>query len=664
MQIRAIEIKGYDREKNQMEVCFGRGAPVLRYDWARDRKYYEVLDVTPEAVDVTRLSKGLPFMDSHAKHGVSYNETGLDRVLGKVVSTTLANGEIGGSVMLSNRDDKRLDNIKTDLADGILMNVSVGYEIQGVRMEAPETEGAPWTYRVTKWMPTELSLVAVGADPHGHARNLDHTPEENRLDVFSSCTIEVIEKQRSMSATDGVNMLGETDQQQAPVDQKTVAANERKRISEINAIAAQCRSFGEISAELIQKAIDNEHTPDAFRAAALADLSAKRDLTPPVKNVGLTTEVDESDVRRQAIGNAVAFRATPGAVKLDDSARKYAGLSLLELARESLREQGVNTSGLDKSTVAQMALTGRDLSGSVRGGMLTTSDFSVALANTVSRSLRQAYASAPQTFKEWARAGSLPDFRPSQRVQVFESVGLEKVNEKGEFKRGFMTDSGEVIQLATYGKIIAVSRQVIINDDLDVFSRIPQAMARAAANLESDTVYGLLLANPLMADGKAVFHADRGNLATGAGKASSVDTAGLDAARQYFRLLKDPGTGKPMSLTPEFIIVGANRETAATQQLMIPIVANQTSATNPFIGKMKVVVEPRITPNTGPEPWFAVAGPGQIDGLEYAYLDGQQGLYTEQQTGFDVDGLQIKARLDFGAKIIDSKGFYKNVGVA
>ena len=44
------------------------------------------------------------------------------------------------------------------------------------------------------------------------------------------------------------------------------------------------------------------------------------------------------------------------------------------------------------------------------------------------------------------------------------------------------------------------------------------------------------------------------------------------------------------------------------------------------------------------------------------YLEGQQGAYIETRNGFDVDGVEIKCRLDFGAKAIDWRGLYKNPG--
>jgi hypothetical protein len=66
---------------------------------------------------------------------------------------------------------------------------------------------------------------------------------------------------------------------------------------------------------------------------------------------------------------------------------------------------------------------------------------------------------------------------------------------------------------------------------------------------------------------------------------------------------------------------------------------------------------------SGAKPWFVAADPAQGDGLVYAYLEGNEGVYTETRMGFEVDGFEIKARLDLGAAMIDHRTWAKNNGV-
>ena len=54
---------------------------------------------------------------------------------------------------------------------------------------------------------------------------------------------------------------------------------------------------------------------------------------------------------------------------------------------------------------------------------------------------------------------------------IAEAPQLLKVSEGGEFKRGTIAESKESYRIETYGRVVAITRQVLINDDLDAFTR-------------------------------------------------------------------------------------------------------------------------------------------------------------------------------------------------
>ena len=85
------------------------------------------------------------------------------------------------------------------------------------------------------------------------------------------------------------------------------------------------------------------------------------------------------------------------------------------------------------------------------------------------------------------------------------------------------------------------------------------------------------------------------------------------------------------------------------------ITATTTDDVNPF-SKLSLLVEPRLTDD---EQFYIAADPASVDGLEYAYLEGAPGPQTETRAGFEVDGVQTKIRLDFGAGWIDHRGWYR-----
>ena len=157
-----------------------------------------------------------------------------------------------------------------------------------------------------------------------------------------------------------------------------------------------------------------------------------------------------------------------------------------------------------------------------------------------------------------------------------------------------------------------------------------------------------------MADAKTVFHADHGNLLTAA--ALSVDA--LSAARLALRTQKGLA-GEPIAVAPKFLVVPAALETKAEQ-----VLATQAAATvddvNPFAQRLSLIVEPRLTDNKG---WYIAADPAAVPSIEFSYLEAASGPQIDTRHGFDVDGLETRVRVDFGAGFLDHRGIVKNPGL-
>jgi hypothetical protein len=269
---------------------------------------------------------------------------------------------------------------------------------------------------------------------------------------------------------------------------------------------------------------------------------------------------------------------------------------------------------------------------------------------------------APRTFAPIARRTTVADFKDVHRLQLGEAPQLEKVNESGEYKRGTIGEAQEKYRIETFGKVIGITRQVLINDDLDAFTRVPALFGTAAATLESDVVWGVIAANAAMADGKALFHASHNNLA---GTGAALDVSGLAKARAAMSHQKGVDGKATLNIRPAFLVVPTSLELNAEQLLAQTIVPTKPGDVVPASMRSLVVIsEPRLDPASGAVPWYLFANPAAIDTIEYAYLEGQEGVAMETRMGFDVDGIEIRARLDFGAKAIDWRGLYKNPGVA
>ena len=425
--------------------------------------------------------------------------------------------------------------------------------------------------------------------------------------------------------------------------------------------AATIRDIGRrsgMSQADVDAALNGDTAIDTFRTRAFDHMAQRAEQVPTGMGVRarITGAADE-EKRAGAVENALMHRFDPAGVELTDQGREYRGMSLLEIGRDLLEAHGVRTRGMAKHDLAGAMLSMRSEGGyeSRSGGMMSTSDFPNVLANVANKTLRAGYAAAPQTFRPLVRVVTVPDFKPVSRVQLGEAPQLEKVNEHGEFKRGKMGDAAEKYAVSTYGKIVAITRQVIINDDLDAFTRIPRAFGVAAANLESDLVWGQITANPVMGDAKTLFHADHKNLGAGA----AISTASVGAMRKLLRLQTGLDGKTLLNIKPTYIIVPTELETLV-EQFLGQIVATKTAdVVTESMKKLVPISEPRLYTASSSN-WYLAGDPGQIDIIELAYLEGAQGLYTETRMGFDVDGVEVKVRQDVGAKVIDFRALAKN----
>lgn len=613
-----------DDEDRSCDMTWYTGATVQRYGW--DGPYNLRLSMDPAHVRMSRLSSGrAPLLNTHS----SYT---LADVIGVVESATVENGVGKASVRFSNRPD--VDGIWQDVQDGIVCNASVGAKIFMLR-DVSEPNDKIKSMLAIDWEPQEISAVPVGADA-----GASFAEEKGEVE----CLIE-------WATAQGEKKMEDTTQLGAPAVAATpdvnairtaALAEERTRTAGIKAAlkAAGLSSDEQFAASLI----DGDVTIDSAREKILAKLAERSDAH--TTDGGVTILADAADKRRDGLENALLNRYDPGKFKLE-AGREYRSMTLMEMAKDACLSAGKNPRSMAISDIAKFALQG-------------TTDFPNVLANVANKTLRTAYDAEPQTFKPFSRMTTATDFKPLNRVQLGDSQTLETVGASGEFKYGSMPDAKETYQLATYGKIVAVNRQTIINDDLDAFTRIPASQGRAAARLESDTVWGIVTANAAMGDGTALFHANHGNL-TASGTVISVTSLGV--GRKSLRVQTGLNGIGYLNLAPKYLIVPTALETVAQQfTVQTQIIYTKAADTNPFAGSLVVIPEPRLDVNSATA-WYLCAEPSAIDTIEYAYLSGQEGVYLETRMGFDVDGMELKARLDFAAKAIDWRGLYKNVGV-
>jgi hypothetical protein len=279
---------------------------------------------------------------------------------------------------------------------------------------------------------------------------------------------------------------------------------------------------------------------------------------------------------------------------------------------------------------------------------MTTSDLPALMGDAIGRSMRLAYEAVPSALKQVARQRTAPDFRMQHRIQLSAAPRLERVNEGGEFVYGAISDTQEVYRLQTYGRIISLSRQVLINDDLGALSDLTRRMGVAAAAFEAESLVNILEAPPVMSDTYAVFSAQHRHLAPAG---AVISETSLTAGRLASRTQVEP-SGMLIAATPKYLLVPPQLETVA-EKVVTSIQATATTDVNVF-AFLSLIVEPRLTSATA---WYLIGDPATIDGLEFAYLAGEEGPQLSSELGFNTDGISYRV-----AKILAAAGSNQEAG--
>lgn len=435
----------------------------------------------------------------------------------------------------------------------------------------------------------------------------------------------------------------------AAVPEKIQAAQlaNRERVTQINTVASLLGK--QLPPEFVASLIaDPRITIEQAHTKILAEIGKDAAPLGGCPHIEVSMSEQNQNFFNDAT-DALLARAGVAVKNISTGARDLAKYSVVNLAEQYLRLNGTNTQGYNSDRIIARAFEIR--------AAHTTSDFPHLLENVAAKSMRMAYMEEPASHVIWTGEAEVKDFKQNSLVQLSEAPDLEAVPEGGEYKHGSFGDEAEKFHIETFGKMFKITRQALINDDLQAFTRLPQAFGQSARRKEADLVYAVLTGNPDLADGVELFHTDHGNVVTGA---STFNLAALASGRLRMRLQKGPAGLQSLNLIPRFLIVPAALETTA-EQLIASIVDPSKSNDTPnaeFVRGLTLVVDSRLD-DVSATTFYLAASPGQVDTITRAYLAGEGRPYIETREGWEVDAMEIKCRLDFAAVPADFRGLVR-----
>lgn len=633
----------------------------------------EVLSHDAGSVDLTRAAEGLPLLFGHDHQ----------QPIGVVDNVRLKDGKLRGLLRFSN--NARAREVFQDVQEGFLKNVSIGYTVD--RWEESADSDA---VRVTGWTLLEASVVTVPADASvginrshsGATKMTDETKAVEPADAAPVVDITRMKREHQIAKKAG---------------KAEAIREERQRIADLHELfdldivprndfyaglraRAVDEGWGvEAARKILMEVMSGEAEPAVEWSRVGDDQISGRSIRthegriPPVvvpAKPGNQARVlgsvqmgeDEFDKFRSAAEEGLMVRS--GLVNDKEILRKAReggiyGKSLRTLAGDFLRYKGEATASLPDDEVVSRAILTRAVG-------QTTSDFTYLLSNVANKALLMGFEEAPETWSVWTRRGQLPDFKTADRINMSGFTGLAEVAEDGEITYGKFTDRKETIKLVQYAKKYRMSRQLIINDDLNGLTQVPRMMGRAANRKIGDVVYAVLNgAGPtLTQDSISLWDTSTHKNYVAAATAPTVAT--LNTACSAMAIQTDPNTSAVLNIRPRYLVVPVALENTARVLMAAQYDPAGTAGTlppNPFSGRFEVVVDGRLDGQTyGTYAWYLFADPNVFDTFEVAFLNGVAEPYLRENQSWDLQGVEYVVGIDFGVSALDFRAVHKYRG--
>ncbi|MFW5751598.1 MAG: hypothetical protein ACOCZK_08140 [Planctomycetota bacterium] len=513
----------------------------------------------------------------------------------------------------------------------------------------------------------EISFVALGADDDTEARLVAHhthqsaTMEIDHMDfeqwvaaqgfTLADLSDAQAEAMRTLHANLNAGGAGsEADDDDGPDPVLDLRAQLAAETTRVNAIREVCAGrHGEIEAKAIQDGWDRTKTELEVLRAERPTINANTGGTGPLDAKVLEAAVYMS-AGLERLEQAFDERTLDAA---DQRFRSQLGLQRLLL--EAARANGYggidvrdDMRGVLKAAFSNMSLPG-------------------IFSSVANKFLLEGFEGVESAWRSIAAIRNVRDFKQVTSYRLTGGFQYEEVGPDGELKHAEVGEEAYSNQAKTYGRMFAITRHDLINDDLGALTAVPRRLGRGGALKLNDVFWRTFLNNV------AFFSTANKNYIDGADSALTLD--GLTRAETAFLDLVD-SDGNPLAVTPAVLLVpNALSTLASTLMRSTEIREDGGSAkskypiTNPHAGKYRVERSSYLSnaqiPGHSAKAWYLLANPSDMPVIEVAFLNGQQRPTVEStDADFNTLGIQMRGYHDFGVALQEPRRGLKSQGEA
>jgi hypothetical protein len=436
------------------------------------------------------------------------------------------------------------------------------------------------------------------------------------------------------------------------------AASEADPVAELRAKAgAEAARIAEVTEvtkdhpELRAKAIGGGWSKVETELAVLRDERA----TAPAAHVrsGAPTSANVIEAALAQAGRFAGLEKTFKPEVLEAAHTRYRGrIGLQEILMEAAWQGGYTGHS------ATQAIRG-DLREVLRAAFSTVSLPGI-MANTANKFLLEGFTYSEDAWRAISSNRSVSDFKQVTSYRLTDNMIFEKVSKGGELKHGKVGEESYTNQIETYGKMMALTRVDIINDDLGALTSVPRLLGTGAGDALNSAFWTEWL------DDSAFFSSGNANYITGAG--TTLQVSQLDALNLKF-LNQTKSNGTPLGIMPSILLVPPALWTTALEIMQSTNFNSGGAATdtkipnkNIWANRFQIVMSTYLTAGSSTA-WYLMADPNRLSAIEVAFLNGVQSPTVETaEADFNTLGVQMRAYMDFGMNLQDYRAACKSKG--
>lgn len=438
--------------------------------------------------------------------------------------------------------------------------------------------------------------------------------------------------------------------------------NAREAISAINDMAEQ--------------AIEGKWELDKFRLELIeAGLPQPHSVRGEGGRRGLTSKVIEAAIALTGKLNNVEKHFDEPTL---DAAHKHFrnGIGLNQLILLAAEANGYRSSYASTVTLeAQRAAFGMSGPQQIRAGTFSTIEISSILSNNANKFLREGWNAVDMTPMRISAIRPVRNFLTTTTVSLVGSDTMfEKLGAAGEIKHGQLGESVYTNKADTYAKMLAITRQDIINDDLGALTGVPRKLGRGAALKLNDIFWTAFLYGETSGFFSAT-HTTAGNLGNSNLNSTYADmtVAGLTETEEMFMSQIGPDS-KPLGVQPAILLVPTALKAAAltlmnSEYLIDGTATAKQGSANVFRGRWRVESSPYMhnSSYTGYSDvkWYLMADPSDLPTIEIVALNGRvEPVVETADADFNQLGIQMRGYSDVGVALQEFRACVKADGGA